>query len=215
MRPYDHWLNRMKTMRAFCLSQNGTAEPLEIHRAASSDEVQAFEAQNNIRLPEPFRKTLLEFASGITFDWYFDDSHERPDFAPEWGRCDWTLEGTEVFTRAMFMDLMGYEFGDDEIYKTYCGSGEVKINFLVVPNGDMLMLELSGNGDNAPVLYVDHEQGDPAQVLAPDFVSFMDRWTLLGCIGPENWEMEPYLGEGGLDPENHTSLAWRRWCGLA
>ena len=214
MTRYEDWVDRMETTRDVCLRRGGTVEGLTVDGPASAGEVAAFEERNGLRLPDPFRDALLEFSAGLTFGWSFDDGDERPPYVPEWGLCEWSLDGTEVYTRAAFADLLGFEPDDPEGAEACCGTGEAKVHVVLVPNGDMVVLDVAADGESAPVLYVSHE-GEPALVLAPDFAAFMDRWTRLGCVGPESWELEPFLSPDGLAPDGEAGLAWRRWCGLA
>ncbi len=90
-----------------------------------------------------------------------------------------------------------------------------KLSFQDVPNGDQLTLDLGGGSDPS-VVYLSHE-GDVSlgMRLGRDFIDFVDRWSLLGCVGPEDWQLENFVAPtGGLDPDSENGRLWRRWFGL-
>jgi len=83
-------------------------------------------------------------------------------------------------------------------------------------NGDIIALHLDGDG-SAPVAYLSHDDGEGhGRVLGWSVLDFLDRWTLLGCPGPEDWQMLPFMHPDApyLDPEGENARAWRAWMGL-
>lgn len=66
--------------------------------------------------------------------------------------------------------------------------------------------------DIAPVVYLSHEGGEGhGRVLGHSMLDFIDRWTLLGCVGPEEWLMLPFLHREApyLDPVGESAQQWR------
>ena len=51
------------------------------------------------------------------------------------------------------------------------------------------------------------------QILGENFVDFISKWTQTGCVGTEDWQLEPFY-----DYETKTFLSnnaileeWKRW----
>lgn len=67
------------------------------------------------------------------------------------------------------------------------------------------------------VVYLSHEEGDlHGTVLGNDFADFIDRWSLIGFVGAEDWQLENFIHSktNGLDPYGENAKAWREWFGL-
>lgn len=90
-----------------------------------------------------------------------------------------------------------------------------KLAFLPVGNGDMLAIDLLVQ--EGPVVYLSHEDGNlHGSVLGKDFSDFIDRWSLIGFVGAEDWQLENFIHPGmkGLDSNGENAKAWREWFGL-
>jgi len=97
--------------------------------------------------------------------------------------------------------------------------------FLGVPNGDLIALDLGGEDSRPPVIYLNHEEPGGSIRLAESLEVFLERWTQLGCVGPEIWVLRHFLVDGGnalaeSSPGTATSelsstcpnaLEWRRF----
>ena len=91
-----------------------------------------------------------------------------------------------------------------------------KFAFADVPNGDQLAFDLKFMLD-PPVVYLSHDDGEGhGYRLGNDFIDFMERWSLLGCPGNEDWQMMPFLPDAtsGLDVYGENARMWREWFGL-
>jgi hypothetical protein len=91
-----------------------------------------------------------------------------------------------------------------------------KLGFLSIANGDSLAFDLA-HGPDYPVVYLSHDDGVcHGYTLGESFVAFMDRWTLLGCPGPETWVLEAFVPSraSGIDPDCENGRKWREWLGL-
>lgn len=90
-----------------------------------------------------------------------------------------------------------------------------KLAFQDVGNGDMLALDL--RVVDSPVVYLSHEGDDfHGTILAHNFLDFVDRWSLLGFVGAEDWQLEKFVNSpsDGLDPNGDNAKMWREWFGL-
>ena len=74
--------------------------------------------------------------------------------------------------------------------------------FLEVGNGDCVAIDLR----DGRVKYLSHDDpDDTGRVLGRNFHHFMDQWSILGCLGPEIWMLEPFLDEDGLNAQGARS----------
>jgi hypothetical protein len=93
---------------------------------------------------------------------------------------------------------------------------EETFGVMEIRNGDMIGVDLRGRSE-CPVVYLDHEiMTGPAWRLGNNYIDFIDRWTRLGCPGPEGWQMIRFLPSAvtGLEPDGENARKWRDWFGL-
>ncbi|MNJ41849.1 hypothetical protein D3C77_367910 [compost metagenome] len=86
-----------------------------------------------------------------------------------------------------------------------------KLGFMEVGNGDYIAFDLLVPND-PPVVYLSHDDGQGhGFILGHNFIDFMNRWTRIGCVGREGWQMFPFL-EGpntGIMPDSENAIKWR------
>ena len=53
---------------------------------------------------------------------------------------------------------------------------------------------------------------DTVIYLAKTFADFINRWTTLGCVGSEDWQMLPFLPTpfSGLEVNGENAVRWRQ-----
>ena len=67
------------------------------------------------------------------------------------------------------------------------------------------------------MVYLSHDDGEGHGFrLGDNFADFIDRWTLLGCPGAEDWQMLPFIhsSTSGIDPWCENARRWRQCSGL-
>lgn len=131
------------------------------------------------------------------------------------GECIWNVnnlididESRESWARECFSNL------EDEYDKVWHN----KLAFMDVANGDKIAIDLERYPDYTPVVYLSHDDGEGhGYILGESFKDFIDRWTLIGCPGSEDWQMMPFIDTpiSGINPNSKNALEWRRLAGLS
>ena len=209
--PYANWVVRWQAALDACRRKGGEAEELVIMPPASEEAVAAVEGQLGVTLPTSFRKALTEFSAEVDVAWNLPSEAELPPGFEEIfrGHCDWSLEYVvEVSAWLKALLLVDYVTLGDDWHNA--------LLFSHVPNGDYLAFDMRVMPD-PPVVYLSHEDYDaPSQRIGDNFIDFMERWSLLGCPGNEDWQMMPFLPDAmsGLNAYGENAQKWREWFGL-
>ena len=153
------------------------------------------------RIPSGVRD-LLHLVGGAAFSWTLEQTP-----GPEWGSAQWTPASVSAAERDR-RDWVQAAFPapDDPYDAVWHG----KFGLLSVRNGDCIAVDLQAPGE--PVVYLSHDDGDGHGMrLGHSAVDFIRRWTMLGCVGPEGWELAPFERDGILDPDSRAGREWRAW----
>ena len=205
----DHasWVAVWQRTAAAVRAHDGEIRSFVVSSPAAESEVAAVEERLGWHLPRELRDTLLQFSSSVQFRWTLPrmPAVAAPLHRLSHGGISWDLSA-----------LVGHEAGRAEWAEIYDAPSEAaiwadKLAFQRAANGDLLAIDLVASGN--PVVYLDHD-GESAlhgRVLAPGFDEFVSRWSAIGCIGPESWELAPLVGEQGLDPAGQAARAWATW----
>jgi cell wall assembly regulator SMI1 len=209
------WVERWQAALAACQRLGGEVQPLQIEEPATVAEVHAVERKIGRELPTSLRQVLLEFSAGVRFRWSLP--HRRnapvPPEGPAWGGCGWDLfslpsveKVRDGWVKLCFADPLNPQHA----------VWHHKLPFQAVANGDLLALDLRP-GTEAAVVYLSHE-GDQEHgyLLGSDFADFLDRWSELGCPGPEAWLLAPFLAGpcALLDPRGPNAIRWKESFGM-
>lgn len=212
--PYDRWVRRWEATLAACRQLAGDARELRIGPPATKAEVEAVEHELGRELPPEFRRVLTEFSADVELRWFLPDGFPLPQPLREIfsGECWWRL--------SLLVDMEAGRKGwvdscfpnpDDAYDRVWHG----KLGFLEVGNGDLLSLDVAASP--ASVVYLSHDDGEGhGYHLGSDFIDFIDRWSLLGCPGGEDWQMLPFISgpTSGLNPDGPNAVLWRETLGV-
>jgi len=211
---WTDWISRWNGSRSACELKGGEASALSISGPAFEPEIRSVESALELSLPVDFRRVLLEFSSAVEFSWFLPDDLARPEEFREMfsGGCSWNLgrlveieEGRRRWVRECFSNA---EDSYDLVWHS-------KLAFLEVGNGDLLALDV--NSAEASVVYLSHDDGEGhGYRLADNFIDFIERWSLLGCPGAEDWQLLPFINSpmSGLQPYGENAVKWRDWFGF-
>ncbi len=212
--PWTAWPARWEAALDACGKLGGETPQLVIKPPATNEELERVEAELGMRLPESFRTVLSEFSSTVELRWHLPDVWPPGDLRQIFsGECRWDLSELPELeeNRRGWIDVVFPNIDDpyDRVWHN-------KLTFLAVANGDMLALDLSA-APECPVIYLSHECDEAhGYILGDNFIDFIDRWSLLGCPGSEDWQLTPFISSptSGIDPNCENARKWREWFGL-
>lgn len=210
---WEKWPERWEAAIIACERLGGETKDLQLGAPASEAEVSDVEQQLGTRLPNSFRHVLIGFASSVSFFWVIPDgfSFPKPFHQVFSGECNWSLARL-LEMKQWYEGWLGCFCNPHDPYDKVWHD---KLVFCQVANGDALALDTTQA--TAPVVYLSHDDGrEHGFVLGTDFADFVDRWTTLGCIGAEGWQMLPFLptAEAGLDVTGENASSWKQLFGL-
>ena len=213
---FDRWVTRWKAAMAACERKGGDSPPLIVEPPADEKEIRAVERRLGFPIPSSFRKVLETFARRVECYWYLTDG-VRPPGSLKYAtscQCGWSLEwlvefeeGRKGWVESCLPNPNGRY---DRVWHN-------KFSFMAVANGDHVAIDRARK-NSSPVAYLSHDDGEGHGFkLGSDFIDFMDRWTCLGCPGPEDWRWVPFTADSKsyLDPACPMARRWLKWFGLS
>jgi len=222
--PISAWRARWDALRRACEYRKatgrwaeGAGKPprFEISPPATQREVAAIEKKLGCAIPSSFRKVLLEYSAKVCIEWALPDGTTMPEpFRQIWsGECRWDL-ATLPALQATHRDWIANCFKD--LANEYHRVWHAKFPVLEVGNGDMLGID-TNIPDEQPVVFLSHEDGsEHGYWLGRDFEDYVDRLSLLGCVGSEDWQLAQFLSgpRSLLETDAANARRWREWFGL-
>lgn len=213
---YNNWKNRWEKTLIAIERLGGESRGLIISKPASEEEIAAVEKTLGYELPKTFREIILRFASSVEFGWELNDCIELPQefdgiFA---GECIWSLKNLlEIESeRKEWVDEC-FSNPEDKYDRVWHN----KLAFMTVGNGDKIAFDLEKYPEYTPIVYLSHDDGEGhGCILGKDFIDFIDRWTLIGCPGTEDWQIIPFAEDNinGINPNCDNALKWKKLIGL-
>jgi cell wall assembly regulator SMI1 len=191
-------------------ASGGDARPLEIAERANEAGIVVVEGELGLRLPSAFRRLLKDFAGAFDYSWFAagDAGYPEPFRSNFSGALSWSLkrlveidEGRRNWVKHCFPNP---DVPNDRIWHD-------KLAFAEVGNGDYLALDLSPER-HGRVVYLSHDDGEGhGFAMANDIVDLIQRWSVLGCTGAEDWQWLPFTSnaESGIDQRCENAIRWR------
>jgi cell wall assembly regulator SMI1 len=218
------WNSRWTALWRACEYRNaggrwaeGAGKPprFEIAPPATEREVAAVESTLGVPIPRSLRNVLLEYSGSVRIEWALPDGTTMPEpFREIWsGELRWDLntlpklqETHRGWVTQCFVDRNNQY---DRVWHN-------KFPVLDIGTGDMLGIDLNSSSEQ-PVVYLSREDGSQHGFrLGRDFKDYVDRLSLLGCVGSEDWQLAPFLSgpDSLLEIESRNAKQWREWFGL-
>ncbi|MNO27283.1 SMI1 / KNR4 family protein [compost metagenome] len=174
------------------LEQKGADTQFSAGPPAAESGLHEMESRLGIRLPQELRSLLKEGAGNVYVYWSLPDTAVLPFEVS--GELGWDVDQLDFFASTGEEDA-----GEQQRYLSFHPAG----------NGDELLLDLHSASGTAVVHWA-HETAEYL-LLAPSVTEFIDKITVLGCVGAEEWQYPEFCSEAGLDPEKPGSRQWRAW----
>jgi hypothetical protein len=209
---WNNWVLRLEKTAEAIKEIGGESNGLAVGIPASEKQILDVENRLGIRLPECFREVLQNFAGSLDFYWELNDCIDLPEelrgiFA---GECTWNIkdlvdieEERKGWVKECFSD------SNNEYDRVWHN----KLAFISVANGDKIAFDLDRYPEYTPVVYLSHDDGEGhGYILGNDFKDFIDKWTLIGCPGTEDWQLIPFIDSctSGINPNSENAIKWKK-----
>jgi hypothetical protein len=207
----NNWRERFEKSLEACAKKKGSCRELIVASPATEQQVISIETELGISIPPSFRNVLLNFSEHVEVIWQLPRNSGileifRGIFR---GDCHWNIADL-IELEKIRLDWVNKCFPN--AHDPYDRVWHNKLAFQHIPNGNILAIDL--DIESSPVVYLSHE-GDPfhGTILGDDFSDFIERWSLLGCVGPEDWQLEIFVSDKahGLEPLTEKAKKWREW----
>lgn len=216
MKEWNSWEQRFNAFLESVNKIGGEAEGYLIKPPASLIEVSRIEKQIGLSLPKSLVKVITEYSSGIEMVWSLPDEEDLIVPLPKELRdlygCSFSWNLNDI--PSVEADRKGWEtevFPNPE--DSYESVWHEKLAFIEVGNGDYFAFDLSIPND-PPVVYLSHDDGEGhGYILGNNFIDFFNKWTQIGCVGCEDWQLLPFIKDikSGIDPSSNNAITWRTW----
>jgi len=182
---------------------------------ANKKEIEQVEKELGYQLPNGFKQALLTISSHCEFSWFLPDKFPLPKELRQifcgdlhWG-IDYIVEFNESkdgWIRNVFPNI------DNEYDQVWHN----KFVFQEVGNGGYLSIDLT-EGNYGKIIYLSHDDGEGhGYIMANSFSELIQNWSLIGCVGPEDWQWLPFCNNRseGIDPNCPNAQLWRQTIGI-
>ncbi len=208
------WKRRWKAAVRASERRGGTGS-VRVGRVLKHAELSAIEKELGFAMPDSLADLFTGVAADADVSWSLPEDCELPAQFKElaWGGCAWDARRIPELERARreWVEAV-FPDRDNEYDRVWWD----KVAILDAPNGDLIAVDISRT-DRAPVVYLSHDDGEGhGRVLGHSVLDFIDRWTRVACVGPEEWLMRPFLNPDRpyLDAVGDAAHAWRAWFGV-
>ncbi|WP_214796884.1 SMI1/KNR4 family protein [Exiguobacterium sp. s5] len=213
---YELLEKRIHTI-AFNIQQiGGDVQEVVIEPPTSHKQILQMEERLGVNLPESFKIVLQKFAGQFSFYWSLPEDLVTPHEFTESvsGNLHWSLEilprleeERKEWVNQVFSNM------EDE----YDVIWHNKLAFCEVGNGDYFAFDLIDGHDDAPIVYLSHDDGEGhGYRLANNFIEFIESWSRLGFVGSEDERWLPFTtsSTSGILAEGEAAKLFRTWLGL-
>lgn len=190
---WTKWKNDWDFMISVAEKKDWDYSEPEIKKAVSEEEIAALEKELGVIYPFDFKQILTEYASAVHFNWHMDEDEIEGFESLFCGGSDgllWDFKYLKPFYES-YLGWIKQCFADpsDEYNKVWHN----KIPFLEVGNGDRIAFDIPDDEGNCPIIFLSHDGSDfHGSRLAANFIDFITRWSNIGCIGTEDWQLEVF-----------------------
>lgn len=166
---------------------------------AEIERVENVEEKLGYKLPDSFRETILNFSSKLHIFWEIEGDNPLILIPEEYIglNCDF---GWDIDLLLELNNGVNKEFNNN------------KMIFHRFANGGILAFDLSNK--DSPVIYSEETNKEGIEktlLLGTDFIDFMNRWIVLGCLGTNFSQISKFVSSSGIDFDCVYAKKWREW----
>ncbi|WP_313894427.1 SMI1/KNR4 family protein [Psychrobacillus sp.] len=212
---YELLKDRVAMIAARIQEIGGEVQEVVIGEPALLEKIIQTEEQLGLKLPESFRKVLLEFSGDFSLRWFLPDDMEQPnEFSGIFcGTPHWNLERFPQLEQGK-MEWIDNVFPNDK--DEYDVVWHNTLAFCEVPNGDYLAFDMN-TGNDASIVYLSHDDGEGhGYKIANNFIELLENWSRVAFVGCEDWQWLPFTtsSESGINADGDAAKRFRTWIGL-
>jgi hypothetical protein len=212
---YESIRNRIGAITTRIKDLGGEVQEVIIDEPATPEQIIQTEEQLGVKLPESFKRALIEFSGNFSLRWFLPDNMEQPNEFREifCGTPQWSLELLSQYEddRKGWIENV-FPNPEDE----YDVIWHNKLAFCEVGNGDYLAFDMN-TIDDAPIVYLSHDDGEGhGYKIANNFAELIDNWSRLAFVGCEDWQWLPFTTspESGILADGEAAKRFRNWLEL-
>lgn len=212
---YELLKERIEIITSRIKELGGEVQEVCIDEPSTLEQVILVEETLGIKLPNSFKKVLLEFSGNFSLRWFLSDDMQIPNEFSEifCGTPHWSLENLFELEKER-KDWIDTAFPNPE--DEYDVVWHNKLAFCEVGNGDYLAFDMKDDID-APIIYLSHDVGEGhGYKIANNFIEFIENWLRVAFVGCEDWQWLPFTTsfESGINPDDETAKKFRNWLEL-
>ena len=202
---------RWEAALAACRRLGGDARELVVAPPAAQAEIESVERELGRPLPSSLRSLFIEVALHVEVRWFLPSGLEPPFREIFAGDFHASLRLLAQFSKD-HASWIRECFGNAD--NSYDRIWHDKLPFLEVGNGDFLAIDVLV--PDGAVVYLSHDDGrGHGRALAQNFADFVEWYSLIGCVGAEDWQWLYFWSPDRLlDAGGANANEWRKWFGL-
>lgn len=213
---YELLAKRIHTIASNIQQIGGDVQEVVIEPPTSHKQILQMEERLGVVLPESYKSVLQEFAGEFSLFWSLPEDlvtpHEFTESVSGNFQCSLEMlprleEERKEWIHQVFPNV------EDE----YDVIWHNKLAFYGVGNGDYFAFDLIDGLDDAPIVYLSHADGEGhGYRLADNFIEFIESWSRLGFVGPEDDQWLPFTtsSTSGILAEDEAAKRFRTWLKL-
>ncbi len=198
------------------LKIGGSVTAFEIGEPTTGQQINHIQNLYQTDLPEDFIDFCTSVSGAVNISWSLFNSKGREINEG----LHFVKKLCPIYSGAMNWNIESYlSETERNIYSNPCNDPELigKLHLFDVPNGDMVMFDLSVKGSQKPVVYLKHDEiCVPPLQLAPNFELYIKNLLAVGLVGSE-WDQIAYFIDQEkqcIDPTLPSAQEWRQAIGL-
>lgn len=176
----------------------GDVVVFDVGSPATETEVRDIEQRIGRVIPATLRRVFREQCRRMRMLWTLDDAGKLSKLLGDSlaGGIDLSLEElpTDLLNWSGWRAAFEYPAEHGLPVEITAEDYEELFPLVTATNGDQLVVADPARNPSDAVMYLNHESGDFNFVILSDRLEdFLNSWIQLGCIGPEWWELAPFL----------------------